>query len=101
MQLLQERQFYTIYDFEIEGTCYCNGHAHRCMPIKDANFTKKDVSRMLVFGKCDCFHNTTGNNCEMCESGFYLPEGNVITSQTPCERENFLRDIFTIFCKTT
>ncbi len=46
----------------VRGSCSCYGHAERCLPEKEEH---KDIFGM-IHGKCDCTHNTMGNNCEYC-----------------------------------
>ncbi len=58
----QEKYYYSIYDMTVRGSCSCYGHAERCLPEKEEH---KDIVGM-VHGKCDCTHNTKGNNCEYC-----------------------------------
>ncbi|XP_060085671.1 laminin subunit alpha-2-like [Ylistrum balloti] len=49
------RYFYSIKDISISGQCICYGHASRCLTIR-----RTDRLR------CECRHNTCGNNCEKC-----------------------------------
>ncbi|XP_033738423.1 laminin subunit alpha-2-like isoform X2 [Pecten maximus] len=49
------RYFYSIKDISISGQCICYGHASRCLTIR-----RTDRLR------CECRHNTCGNNCERC-----------------------------------
>ena len=60
---LQEKYYYAIYDMTVRGSCSCYGHAERCLPEKPEH---GDIEGM-VHGKCDCTHNTMGNNCEFCK----------------------------------
>lgn len=48
--------------------CNCNDHSETCEFSKDVFIKSGHVSGSV----CDnCLHNTTGNNCEKCLSGFY------------------------------
>lgn len=60
--LLQEKYYYAIYDMTVRGSCSCYGHADTCLPYNDEH---KAIEGM-IHGKCDCNHNTKGNNCEYC-----------------------------------
>ena len=59
---IREKYYYSIYDMVVRGSCSCYGHAARCIPEKEEH---KDIPGM-VHGKCECDHNTKGNNCEHC-----------------------------------
>lgn len=49
----------------VRGSCSCYGHASRCLP-QDGTVSKPD----MVYGQCECTHNTKGLNCEACEDFF-------------------------------
>ncbi|RWS20213.1 laminin subunit beta-2-like protein [Leptotrombidium deliense] len=57
-------QFYAISFVEINGSCYCNGHASRCV----ANDSITEEVKAMVHPKCECDHHTTGEHCEQCEA---------------------------------
>ncbi|UYV80205.1 LAMB1 [Cordylochernes scorpioides] len=62
---IKEKYYYAIYDMVVRGSCSCYGHASRC--IADG----EQISRPdMVYGKCECTHNTKGLNCEQCEDFF-------------------------------
>lgn len=68
----------------VRGSCSCYGHASRCLPQDQADHTPD-----MVYGQCQCTHNTKGLNCEACED-FYndLPWKPAIGRQTnACRRE--------------
>uniref|UniRef100_A0A8C1NQ00 Uncharacterized protein n=1 Tax=Cyprinus carpio TaxID=7962 RepID=A0A8C1NQ00_CYPCA len=53
-------QFYALREMRVMGSCFCHGHANRCLP--DNNLPNTQVS-----GVCDCQHNTAGVNCDRCD----------------------------------
>uniref|UniRef100_A0A915EV46 Uncharacterized protein n=1 Tax=Ditylenchus dipsaci TaxID=166011 RepID=A0A915EV46_9BILA len=55
------RYFYGIKEVLMGGRCVCNGHADSCDVL--------DVSRPRTW-LCRCEHNTCGDSCERCCSGF-------------------------------
>ena len=65
--LFQDKYYYAIYDVSVRGSCSCYGHAEKCVAEKEEHM---DVSNprytYMVHGKCNCTHNTMGNNCEKC-----------------------------------
>lgn len=73
-----EKYYYSIYDMVVRGSCSCYGHASRCIPLDD-----DVVHPDMVYGKCECSHNTRGLNCEQCQE-FYndLPWRPALGSQT-------------------
>lgn len=46
--------FYAISNVEINGQCFCNGHASNCSGSPTEGFV------------CDCEHNTAGPDCDEC-----------------------------------
>ena len=77
---------YEILEWAITGSCMCNGHASRCIPIHGENNTT------VVHTGCLCEHNTTGDHCEMCAVGYNsLPwrPGNA-TAANACASELYL-----------
>ncbi|XP_073721640.1 laminin subunit beta-3 isoform X2 [Misgurnus anguillicaudatus] len=55
-------QFYALREMRVIGSCFCHGHANRCLPDTTNN--------IKVGGTCDCQHNTAGVNCERCDDFF-------------------------------
>jgi len=68
----------------VRGSCSCYGHASRCLP-QDGTPSKPD----MVYGQCECTHNTKGLNCESCEDFFNdFPWKPAISRQTnACRRK--------------
>eukprot|EP00076_Gallus_gallus_P030125 XP_015154529.1 laminin subunit beta-3 [Gallus gallus] len=50
--------FYAVTEMQVLGSCFCNGHADRCIPSRDPH--------AMVHGRCECQHNTAGPNCGHC-----------------------------------
>uniref|UniRef100_A0A8B9PYM3 Laminin subunit beta 3 n=1 Tax=Apteryx owenii TaxID=8824 RepID=A0A8B9PYM3_APTOW len=50
--------FYAVTEMQVQGSCFCNGHADRCAPSGDQH--------AVVHGHCVCQHNTAGPNCNHC-----------------------------------
>lgn len=62
-QQIQEKYYYAITEMTVRGSCWCYGHAERCLPQNNETPRIPD----MVYGKCDCSHNTTGLNCDKCK----------------------------------
>jgi len=58
---IKEKYYYAIYEMIVRGSCSCYGHASRCKPIQG-----HPVQDNMVYGECECAHNTEGLNCEVC-----------------------------------
>uniref|UniRef100_A0A8C9T8A9 Netrin-G2 n=1 Tax=Scleropages formosus TaxID=113540 RepID=A0A8C9T8A9_SCLFO len=67
-----DKYFYAISNIEVPARCKCNLHADKCT-FRDGNL------------ECQCDHNTAGQDCNRCKSGFqakpwtpgsYLPAPN-------------------------
>nr|XP_015198236.1 PREDICTED: laminin subunit beta-3 [Lepisosteus oculatus]XP_015198237.1 PREDICTED: laminin subunit beta-3 [Lepisosteus oculatus] len=52
--------FYALKKMQVQGSCFCHGHANRCVP------TANQLPGIQVHSVCDCQHNTAGVNCERC-----------------------------------
>uniref|UniRef100_A0A8C6MCT9 Laminin, beta 4 n=1 Tax=Nothobranchius furzeri TaxID=105023 RepID=A0A8C6MCT9_NOTFU len=83
------KYYYSLYNMVVQGRCFCNGHASRCVPEDRGRgdvFSQPD----MVHGRCVCQHNTAGKNCERCQE-FYNDSpwkpGGQYTSNT-CKRCN-------------
>lgn len=63
---IKEKYYYSIYDMTVRGSCSCYGHASRCIADEHDQLPRTD----MVYGKCECTHNTKGSNCEKCEDLF-------------------------------
>nr|XP_054586280.1 uncharacterized protein LOC107386303 isoform X1 [Nothobranchius furzeri]XP_054586281.1 uncharacterized protein LOC107386303 isoform X1 [Nothobranchius furzeri]XP_054586282.1 uncharacterized protein LOC107386303 isoform X1 [Nothobranchius furzeri] len=75
------KYFYAVSNIEVPARCKCNQHASRCV-LRDATL------------QCDCEHNTTGQDCQLCRGGFRsrswragsylpLPKGTANTCEAP------------------
>ncbi|KAK8784251.1 hypothetical protein V5799_009390 [Amblyomma americanum] len=62
---IKQKYYYAVYDMVVRGSCSCYGHASRCIPEEGESYTQSPAE--MVFGKCQCTHNTKGLNCESCE----------------------------------
>ncbi|XP_037388044.1 laminin subunit beta-3 [Pygocentrus nattereri] len=71
-------RFYALKELKVTGSCFCHGHANRCILGLESNY----LPTAQVNGVCECQHNTAGLNCEHCAE-FYndLP-------WRPAERDN-------------
>lgn len=56
--------FYAINEMRVHGSCFCYGHADRC--ISDNEVERDPFGDIQVHGICACQHNTAGTNCERC-----------------------------------
>ncbi|XP_036386198.1 laminin subunit beta-3 [Megalops cyprinoides] len=54
--------FYAIREMQVLGSCFCHGHANRCLPDTSDN----QLPYTQVNTVCECQHNTAGVNCERC-----------------------------------
>ncbi|KAG7477647.1 hypothetical protein MATL_G00071830 [Megalops atlanticus] len=54
--------FYAIREMQVLGSCFCHGHANRCLPDTSDN----QLPYTQVSTVCECQHNTAGVNCERC-----------------------------------
>lgn len=62
---LMSKYYYAIREMRIIGTCFCNGHASRCVQADHIQYDEEYLSSM-VHSRCQCEHNTYGHNCEKC-----------------------------------
>ncbi|NWV24705.1 LAMB3 protein, partial [Origma solitaria] len=51
--------FYAVTELQVLGSCFCHGHAERCVPAGNQHGTQ-------VPGHCECQHHTAGPHCERC-----------------------------------
>uniref|UniRef100_A0A8C3S8Z0 Laminin subunit beta 3 n=1 Tax=Chelydra serpentina TaxID=8475 RepID=A0A8C3S8Z0_CHESE len=60
--------FYAVTEMQVQGSCFCHGHADRCTPSRAPS---RDPNAMMqVHGHCVCQHNTAGPHCDRC-AAFY------------------------------
>ncbi|KAL1251926.1 hypothetical protein QQF64_019722 [Cirrhinus molitorella] len=57
-------QFYALREMRVIGSCFCHGHANRCLTDSNGNY----LPNTQVGGVCECQHNTVGMNCERCDN---------------------------------
>ncbi|OXB59842.1 hypothetical protein ASZ78_012396 [Callipepla squamata] len=57
---------YAVYDFIVKGSCFCNGHADHCVPVRGFRPIRAAGAFHVVHGKCMCKHNTAGPHCQHC-----------------------------------
>ncbi|XP_052523348.1 netrin-4 isoform X2 [Tympanuchus pallidicinctus] len=57
---------YAVYDFIVKGSCFCNGHADHCVPVRGFRPVRAAGAFHVVHGKCMCKHNTAGPHCQHC-----------------------------------
>jgi methyl-accepting chemotaxis protein len=62
---IKEKYYYSMYHMVVRGSCSCYGHASHCVPTPE----QIGIPNM-VYGKCNCSHNTMGLNCERCADFF-------------------------------
>ncbi|XP_068125858.1 laminin subunit beta-3 [Hyperolius riggenbachi] len=56
--------FYAIDEMRVHGSCFCYGHADKCVP---GVLPERDLfGDIQVHDTCVCQHNTAGTNCERC-----------------------------------
>lgn len=67
-QEIKQKYYYAVYDMVVRGSCSCYGHASRCIPEDlGERQDERGIRDDMVYGKCQCTHNTKGLNCESCE----------------------------------
>lgn len=101
-QALEKRSFYSIRTIKLEGRCFCSGHAAKCQSSNN-DLLEEDVSKLWfieflmyiknwlqfqVPPKCNCLHNTDGNNCEKCAPLFnqHVYRPGTAFSENMCEK---------------
>ncbi|KAI1733245.1 laminin EGF domain-containing protein [Ditylenchus destructor] len=65
---IDEKYYYAVYELVIRGSCSCYGHAQRCIPKGDE--VAVETLPDMVYGQCECTHNTMGSNCDKCQPFF-------------------------------
>ncbi|XP_055365504.1 laminin subunit beta-4 isoform X2 [Betta splendens] len=66
----QGKYYYALYNMMVQGSCFCNGHAMRCLPVSRGQSEASNQTGM-VHGRCVCQHNTAGDNCEVCQRFYH------------------------------
>ncbi|KAG5274590.1 hypothetical protein AALO_G00137970 [Alosa alosa] len=59
-------RYFALREMRVIGTCFCHGHANRCLPVTNSN----QLPETQVNARCECQHNTVGMNCERCADLF-------------------------------
>lgn len=49
---IRQKYYYAIMNMKIRGSCFCNGHAGRCVPADDSAYS---YERDMIYGKFDSF----------------------------------------------
>ncbi|KAM5222010.1 laminin subunit alpha-1 [Ctenodactylus gundi] len=77
--IVTRRYYYSIKDISVGGMCICYGHARSC-PWDE---TVKQL-------RCQCEHNTCGENCDRCCAGFHQQpwRPGTVSSGNTCEECN-------------
>ncbi|XP_048872059.1 laminin subunit alpha-1-like isoform X2 [Brienomyrus brachyistius] len=77
--IVTRRYYYSMKDISVGGMCICYGHARTC--------PWDPVTKML---RCECEHNTCGENCKECCPGHHqeLWRPGTALSSNMCERCN-------------
>ncbi|KAM3866222.1 laminin subunit alpha-3-like [Diretmus argenteus] len=70
------RYYYSIKDISIGGRCVCHGHAQEC------GVRNYDNPNRL---QCECKHNTCGESCDHCCTGFNQKPWRAATASSPNE----------------
>ncbi|MEQ2196717.1 hypothetical protein XENOCAPTIV_010167, partial [Xenoophorus captivus] len=77
----QEKYYYSLYSMVVQGSCFCNGHASRCVPV--------DGGRGDVFAQPGMVHTDTaqtGPQCERCRPFLYQDPQRVPKDPHACIR---------------
>ncbi|CAK8675729.1 netrin-4-like [Clavelina lepadiformis] len=81
---------FAVYDLIIRGTCFCNGHADTCIPLREDGGEPQDEEQSVVHGKCVCEHNTAGDHCQAClplyNDAPWRPGNGDTGAANPCKR---------------
>ncbi|KAL3316769.1 Netrin-1, partial [Cichlidogyrus casuarinus] len=70
-QTEQDSHRFFLASINIVGRCKCNGHSNRCVRdiIKEKDIYGKETVKKGPL-RCDCQHNTKGDDCDACSEGF-------------------------------
>ncbi|OQR67015.1 laminin subunit beta-2-like, partial [Tropilaelaps mercedesae] len=61
-EAIKQKYYYAVTSLIIRGSCSCYGHAQECTPLGGEPHVP-----YMVYGKCNCMHNTEGANCNRCK----------------------------------
>jgi len=86
--LEDKEKYYAIYELIVRGSCSCNGHSSKCLPIEPRTTDEEGQDNDMIHGRCECRHNTKGANCEMCDDLYNDREWAPVMDDFECKKCN-------------